>query len=649
MIYTLNLVLHDNNQKKDRYDYFIKNHKPLKFGTSGLRGLDIELTDLQIYISTKGFLKYLINKGMIRPGGNVALAGDYRPSTKRISIAIAAAILDMGFIVDYSGKIPTPVVSLWGFYNKIPSLMVTGSHNPYGQNGVKFNKINSEVLKDDEKEILVEIEKVMIEEYRKPFEFSLFSDNGYFKNYEDMNQEQRWFYLNSRVRVADSNINSKPQELYINRYKAAFGNLLEKQKIVFYQQTSVGRYIIPKILEELGAKVILEEKVDETKEFVAVDTEDMKEHILEKMANLAFKNNSFICITCDGDSDRPAVVFLKKDKDGRHVHIDGKLQHHYIKGDKLNFMASILLKPDFVAVPVSANHKGVLLLKKNGIEVKLTKVGSPHVIKAMNNRIIYEQRLHKEKGIDLDHEEIMEKLSLYAFEVNGGGLLGSKKKLPKELFMDYHESSEYREIGPLPTRDSVFPIICSIALSKKLGKTLEETYNDTFSGKHESYSDAGLVENLPGVKVTQGIERYNSNVGKMIIESFSIDSNDIIEVHYNDNIKCYNENNIEIPVNRIILDKLKNIHDILINYINSIINEDEFEILKINYLDGIRIYLSNEEIIHLRPSGNAAQFRIYVESDNLERSRMLVKNAIHEKDGVLVRLINDFIDGKINL
>lgn len=40
----------------------------LQFGTSGFRGLEREMTDLEVYINTRGFLDYLHQIGDVDPG-----------------------------------------------------------------------------------------------------------------------------------------------------------------------------------------------------------------------------------------------------------------------------------------------------------------------------------------------------------------------------------------------------------------------------------------------------------------------------------------------------------------------------------------------------------------------------------------------------
>src|ERR1019366_3347203 len=120
------------------------------FGTSGARGLAAAMTDSVCYAYAKGFLQYLESIGELKRAGEaVAVGGDFRPSTDRVMEAICRAADDLGYRAVNCGKVPSPAVALYGLENKIPSIMVTGSHIPDDRNGIKFNKPTGEVLKDD--------------------------------------------------------------------------------------------------------------------------------------------------------------------------------------------------------------------------------------------------------------------------------------------------------------------------------------------------------------------------------------------------------------------------------------------------------------------------------------------------------------------
>ena len=48
----------------------------LTFGTSGLRGLVTDMTDLECYINTAGFLRFLQGQQGLAAGSTVYVAGD---------------------------------------------------------------------------------------------------------------------------------------------------------------------------------------------------------------------------------------------------------------------------------------------------------------------------------------------------------------------------------------------------------------------------------------------------------------------------------------------------------------------------------------------------------------------------------------------
>jgi phosphomannomutase len=51
-------------------------------------------------------------------------------------------------------------------------------------------------------------------------------------------------------------------------------------------------------------------------------------------------------------------------------------------------------------------------------------------------------------------------------------------------------------------------------------------------------------------------------------------------------------------------------------------------VASLNRTDGLRIVFTNGEIIHLRPSGNAPEFRCYAEAQTDERARQITAAAL---------------------
>ena len=62
-------------------------------------------------------------------------------------------------------------------------------------------------------------------------------------------------------------------------------------------------------------------------------------------------------------------------------------------------------------------------------------------------------------------------------------------------------------------------------------------------------------------------------------------------------------------------------------------------IARIEFLDGMRTLFDNHDVVHIRPSGNAPQLRVYALADSEARARTIVAMSIREPDGVLCALL----------
>jgi phosphomannomutase len=180
---------------------------PLAFGTSGLRGLVKDITDLEAYINVKGALRYLLSIGDMAASSKVVLAGDLRPSTERIMRACLQAILECGCSVENAGKIPTPALIARAMANGGAGVMVSGSHIPFDRNGIKINKSIGEILKADEPGILREVERVRDEEYSRSGAISAFNAAGMLKQAPNLPPLDR-----------------RAEEAYVQRYTESFTN-----------------------------------------------------------------------------------------------------------------------------------------------------------------------------------------------------------------------------------------------------------------------------------------------------------------------------------------------------------------------------------------------------------------------------------------
>ncbi|MFH1552343.1 MAG: phosphomannomutase, partial [Candidatus Omnitrophota bacterium] len=348
--------------REDRIKQMGEKFKSLKFGTSGLRALVTEMTDMECYINTMGFISFLAERKELASGGKIAVAGDLRPSTPRIMTAVVQAIEDAGCEALICGRVPTSALAYYSMQYKnedgtsaIPGIMVTGSHVPADRNGIKFTKRSGEVLKSDEEDILRNVAKARDVEYAKTLEESPFGENGMFKT--------------SRT-LPEAECETEAIDGYVMRYLEVFSkDTLQGKKIVLYQHSAVGRDILRIILLGLGAEVVDAGRSDE---FIPVDTEKVSEATMALLRKFAQEHKPFAVVSTDGDSDRPLLA----DENGE-----------FLPGDKLGALVSMFLKPDFAAIPISANDAVVSALGEMGVEVKQTKIGSPYVIKAMNDKL----------------------------------------------------------------------------------------------------------------------------------------------------------------------------------------------------------------------------------------------------------------------
>ncbi|HEY4102431.1 MAG TPA: phosphomannomutase [Polyangiaceae bacterium] len=313
------------------------------FGTSGARGLVVAMTDEVCYSYTAGFLQYLEQKGDIKRGGRVAVAGDLRSSTPRILRAVTKAIRDRGYVAVNGGRVPSPTIALYGFDEGIPSIMVTGSHIPDDRNGIKFNRPKSELMKSDEpgmKEQVVEL---------PPH----FDDKG---------------YIVAHAQVQESELEPLVEHRYVQRYFEAFGRgSLDGAKLGLFEHSAVGRDIVYEVLTGLGAEVT---RLARSDKFLPVDTEAIRAEDVESAARWAKEHDFDSIVSTDGDSDRPLV----SDEHGK-----------WLRGDVAGILVAKFLGATFVATPVSCNTA----VEKCGAfsRVARTRIGSPYVIDAMNSAL----------------------------------------------------------------------------------------------------------------------------------------------------------------------------------------------------------------------------------------------------------------------
>ncbi len=552
---------------------------PAKFGTSGVRALVTDLTDLEVYCLTMGALRYFESSNKLSINLNalndikIPVACDLRPSSDRLVIATAKAIIDAGYQVDFQGKIPTPALTFYALQQGIASFIITGSHIPADRNGQKANRCDGEVLKTDEQGIVANVNRIRELLFGQSANESIFDEKGMIKQ---------------EFSVTIPKPNNAALKNYQQRYRSVFsGNRLKNKFFLFFQYSAVGRDLIPEILRNCGAEVI---EAGRSEEFVPIDTEAISQVHLQMLKQLLIENQDQgpfdAIISTDGDSDRPLVVAIDT--------LEDEVNLSFIPGDLLGIVVADYLQGDSVSVPISSNPAVHEFFAEKGIQTQKTRIGSPFVIAAM------------QQALDTGFKRVV------SWEANGGFLLGTDI------------SVNGSQLKALPTRDAVLPILCALHAASEIGIGLSEL----FARLPKWYGKSGLIDDFPQ-EVSQNIIATFKPADKKIVTT-EFHSNRIILKDLEDQVR--EEWDLSDSLAKQSLAK----RDLLKSVFPGELGFSE--ITSINNLDGIRCYFGNGEIAHIRPSGNAPQLRIYAHAQSQERADEIVTQALMEPDGILRRL-----------
>jgi phosphomannomutase len=151
-------------------------------------------------------------------------------------------------------------------------------------------------------------------------------------------------------------------------------------------------------------------------------------------------------------------------------------------------------------------------------------------------------------------------------------------------------------LAPLPSRDSTLPILANFGAAIRAKTSLAQLWD----ALPKRFGRAGLIDHFPVATSRAIVSALTPPGGK--IES----------------------------------DVASELADLLARFFTT---EDGFgKPVKINVLDGVRIWFANGDVAHIRPSGNAPQLRIYANADLQERADQIVQLGLREPDGILRKL-----------
>lgn len=344
------------------------------FGTDGVRGKANENLTMDMAIKIGQYLGWYYSKK--KEHAKVLIGKDTRLSGDMFELALAAGATSMGANVYLLGVCPTPAVSYLINKEKFDcGIMVSASHNPYYDNGIKVFNHNGEKM---EEELLLKIEEYM------DGAFSLPLATG-----EKLGQFFDW-----------------PQglEIYMSWLKEIVPVDLNGFKIVVDLANGSATSTAVETLSSLGATV---EAISNSPNGTNINFKCGSTHP-ETLQRAVVESGYDLGLAFDGDADRLIAV----DSDGNLVNGDYIL---YILG---NFMKqNNTLNKNMVVTTVMANLGLYKALDASKIDYIQTAVGDKYVFEEMQKNDYYlggEQSGH---------------IIFYENAVTGDGLLTALKLL----------------------------------------------------------------------------------------------------------------------------------------------------------------------------------------------------------------------------
>ena len=309
------------------------------FGTDGIRGLaNVDLTaELALDVAVAA-AHILVENSNDRP--RAIVGQDSRASGEFLEAAVVAGLTSAGVDVYRVGIVPTPAVAfLVASTGADLGVMISASHNPMPDNGIKLFQRGGEKLAD-EVEALVEAR--IGEPWQRPTGAAV-----------------------GRVINDDQLVNN-----YIEHLLSTIDVSLKGLKVVVDCANGASSFTAPVALSRAGAEVIA---IANTPDGWNINDGVGSTH-LDFLRNAVLKSGADVGIAHDGDADRCLAI------DATGAEIDGDLIMAILaKG----FKAQGKLKANTIVGTVMSNLGFMHAMAESGIEVVKTAVGDRYVLEAM--------------------------------------------------------------------------------------------------------------------------------------------------------------------------------------------------------------------------------------------------------------------------
>ena len=327
------------------------------FGTDGIRGVanKFPMTP-EIALRLGKSLAYTIINNYQRTNPKIILGKDTRISGYIFEQAISSGLTSMGADVYLVGPLPTPAIAfLTKNMRADAGIVISASHNPYTDNGIKVFDRHGFKL-PDKKELMIE---------------------------DLILNEKKDKLSGSEINIGKANRIEDSAERYVLFVKKTFPeNLsLDGIKIVLDCANGAAYKVAPLALSELGADLINIGINPDGKNINTNCGSLNPELLIENVLN----NNADIGIALDGDADR--VIFC--DNKG-----------NIVDGDKIlaictqEMLDRGQLKKKEIVSTIMSNMGLEVYLKEKGIKLHRVDVGDRYVVESM-----------RQKGINLGGEQ----------------------------------------------------------------------------------------------------------------------------------------------------------------------------------------------------------------------------------------------------
>ena len=308
------------------------------FGTDGVRG------KVGTYPITPDFalkLGWAAGKVLASQGSRTVLIGkDTRISGYMLESALEAGLAAAGLTAAFTGPMPTPAVAyLTRTFRLEAGIVISASHNPYYDNGIKFFSSQGTKLPDDIEEAI----ETMLDQ---PMDCVESADLG------------------KASRISDAA--GRYIEFCKSTFPAHLG--LDGYKIVVDCANGATYHIAPNVLRELGAEVIEigtdPNGININEKCGATDVKALQEKVLETKADVG--------LAYDGDGDRIMMV----------DHLGNK-----VDGDQILF---IIAREALRSGQLKGGVVGTLMSNMS-LEIALKMLGVPFVRANVGDRYVLEK------------------------------------------------------------------------------------------------------------------------------------------------------------------------------------------------------------------------------------------------------------------